>query len=140
PGEVAVAIRLRAERKRWVAVRDQAVLKVIWQRADWADMRSAGHRPQAVASRPAAIRRLCPGMPTIEREVDARGADPIGERAGGWVARVACLYVDLLVGACGKHRRVVCIDRDRGFVLLILSECRGWAADRNQAIAPLGKS
>jgi hypothetical protein len=130
----------RSERQRGIAVRDEADLVVARQRADRALLGLARRvrvtrHADAVPGRDPGVRRLRPGVAAVERKADPRAAHVGRERAGRVVAGVAQLHVDVVVGAGGQHVRVVCIDCDRGLVLLVAREEAVVAAHGHLAVA-----
>jgi hypothetical protein len=143
PGE-PVRTRRGPERHPRVTTRAQAVLVVIRHGVDRADVRGARLGGRAAVGRgQARVRRLDPGVATVEREVHAAkpNAEVEGaewERAGrvlGGRGPRARLHVDQVVGAGGEHVRPDGADRQRGLVLGILWVIVGGAADTDQSVS-----
>ena len=99
PAELAVGTRDRAEGERRVTIRDQAMLIVPGQCADWSNLGGAGKAggAHAVPGCPASIGWLCPGCTAIERKIDARDTYSWSERTGCGISGVAGLHVNLFV-------------------------------------------
>ena len=89
---------------------------------------------EATPRRVAGVGGLGPGGAGIEREVHAGGADARGERAGGRVAGVARLEIDVVVRAGDQHVRMRGVDGQRRFVLLVLREHVVVAADADLGV------
>src|SRR6266702_457654 len=124
-----VAAGLGPKRQRRVAVRGHAVLEVVGQRVDRADVGGA------VLCGQAAVGRLGPALTAVEGEVDAGDADVGGEVATAALARGA---VDQVIGARRQHVGVVRIDRECWLVDRIGKVGSGGAGDRDLGLGGLG--
>src|SRR4029453_4042218 len=125
-GSVDLPVRSRrgSDRYRGIAKGDEMRFEVPRQRVDWSGHPVAlGGRVGARSRLPAAVGGLRPAVTPVEREVDARDANPLDPVPAGRELRRgiprASLFVDEVIRAGDNDVWLVCIDRDRGLVLMV---------------------